>query len=65
MYILSFDIKEQLKMMLQSMKEVNRERTLIAVASSVHDLTRQNGIITIEMINLILAKISVPISAVF
>ena len=36
----SFDIKEQLKMMLQNVNEVNRERTRIATASSVNDLTR-------------------------
>ena len=47
MYILSFDIKEQLKMMLENVNEVNRERTRIVATSCVHDSTRQNGLITI------------------
>ena len=34
----------QVKMMLQKVNEVNRERTRIAAASSVHDSTRQNGL---------------------
>ena len=46
-YILSLIIKEQLRMMLQNVNEVNRERTLIAEASSVHDLTGQSGLLTI------------------
>ena len=38
-------IKEQLKMILQNVNEVNRERICIAAASRVHDSTRQNGLI--------------------
>ena len=37
---LSLDFKDQLKMMLQNVNEVNRERTLIAARSSVHDSSR-------------------------
>ena len=36
-------------MMLQNVNEVNRERTRIAGVFSVHDLTRQNGLITIRL----------------
>ena len=47
MYILSFDIKEQLKMVLQNVNEINRQHTRIAAASSAHDLTRQSSLVTI------------------
>ena len=49
MYILSFDIKEQLKIMLQNVNEVNRERTRITAASNVEDSTRQNGLVTVAV----------------
>ena len=36
--------------MLQNVNEVNRQRTRIAAASSVHDSTRQSGLITLLFI---------------
>ena len=41
-------------MMLQNVSEVNRERTRIAALSSIHDSTRQNGLVTKGMSTLII-----------
>ena len=47
-YILSFDIKEQLKMVIQKMHEVKqRASPHFAAASCERDSTRQKGLITI------------------
>ena len=44
MYILLFNLIEQLKMMLQNVDEVNRMR--LPLSAIVRDSTRKNGLIT-------------------
>ena len=43
---LLFNLKEQLVITLQNMSEVNRERSRLAAAYSVCDLTKHNGLVT-------------------
>ena len=45
--ILLFNLKEQLMITLQNVSKVNRERSLLAAASSVCDLTKHNGLATV------------------
>ena len=44
--VFSFDIKEQLLLVLQNVSEVNRERSRLKAASRVYDSTKHNGLIT-------------------
>ena len=56
--ILSFNLKEQLQITLQNVSEVNRERSRLAVASSVCDSTKHNGLVT----SVILVSLSVTLT---
>ena len=49
--ILLFDLKAQLRILLQNVSEVNRERSRLAAASSVCVSTRHNGLVTGVIVN--------------
>ena len=46
-FILLFDLKEELSILLQNVSEVNRECSRLAAESSVCDSTKHNGLVTI------------------
>ena len=55
MYILSFNLKEQLSLLLQNVNEVKQSTPALAASFTMCDSTRQNGLVTISVVVMILS----------
>ena len=57
MYILSFNLKEQLMLLLQNVNEVKQSTPTLAASFTICDSTRQNGLVTIVFNTTVTIKI--------